>query len=159
VSAGVGWATLGPLVPRAIGDSAGTEIRRLKDCISDLLSVSAIRAIARGSEPGHIIGALLEVLVGTLRVHLAYAEFKVTRIGAPVVLARFSQRPTSNELPQEIRATVDAWLGDRTQDIAVCHSLPDRGRRSFPSSSHPWVAFTDRLAAGVLVARRPSDAD
>src|ERR1700722_9931298 len=58
-------------------ESASTEVRRLKDCIGDLLSVSAIQAISRGSEPGHIIGALLEVLVGTLRLHLAYTEFKL----------------------------------------------------------------------------------
>ena len=100
---------------RMNSESAGTEIRRLKDCIGNLLSVSAIQAISRGSEPGHIIGALLEVLVGTLRLHLAYAEFKVSGIGIPVALARFSQLPRSNDLPQEIRAPVDAWLADSTQ--------------------------------------------
>ena len=94
-------------------ESASTEIRRLKDCISDLLSVSAIQAISRGSEPGHIIGALLEVLVGTLRLHLAYAEFEVTGIGIPIALARFSQPPRSNDLPRKIRAPVDAWLADK----------------------------------------------
>ena len=91
------------------------EVRRLKDCIGDLLSVSAIQAISRGNEPGHIIRALLEVLVGTLRLHLAYAEFKVTCIGTPVALARFSQLPRSNDLPPEIRAPVDTWLEDKTQ--------------------------------------------
>jgi AraC-like DNA-binding protein len=97
------------------GTSAPTEIRRLKDCISDLLSVSAIQAISRGSEPCHIIGALLEVLMGTLRLHLAYAEFKVTRFGVPVGLGRFSQQPGSNDLPREVRAPVDDWLGNQTQ--------------------------------------------
>ena len=97
------------------GTSAPTEVRRLKDCISDLLSVSAIQAISRGSEPGHIIGALLEVLLGTLRLQLAYAEFKVTGIGAPAALARFSQRPGSKELPRKIRAAVDTWLEDKSR--------------------------------------------
>jgi AraC-like DNA-binding protein len=95
--------------------SASTEVRRLKDFIGDLLTVSAILSIARGSEPGHIIGALLEVLVGTLRLHLAYAKCKVTGFGVPIALARFSQPPGSNELPPEIRAPVDAWLGDKNQ--------------------------------------------
>ena len=97
------------------GENAGTEVRRLKDCIGDLLSVSAIRAISRGSEPDHIIGALLEVLVGTLRLQLAYAEFKVTTTGIPVALARFSQPSKSIDLPRKIRAPVDAWLGDEKQ--------------------------------------------
>jgi AraC-like DNA-binding protein len=96
-------------------ESASTEVRRLKDCISDLLSVSAIQAISRGSEPGHIIGTLLEVLVGTLRLHLAYAEFKFRGTGVPIALARFARLSESNDLPREIRTTVDAWLRDKRQ--------------------------------------------
>jgi AraC-like DNA-binding protein len=99
---------------RVSSESANTEVRRLKDCIGDLLSVSAIQAISRGSEPGHIVGALLEVLVGTLRLHLAYAEFKVKGTGIPIALSRFSRAPRSNDLPREIRVPVDAWLKDRT---------------------------------------------
>src|ERR1700679_3395910 len=100
---------------RVSGKSASTESRRLKDCIGDLLSVSAIQAISRGTEPGHIVGALLEVLVGTLRLHLAYSEFKLTGIGVPIALGRFSRLPKSNDLPPAIRAPVDAWLRDKTQ--------------------------------------------
>jgi AraC-like DNA-binding protein len=96
------------------GESASAEMRRLKDCISDLLSVSAIQALSRGGAPRHILGALLEVLAGTLRLHLAYAEFRDTDIGTPVALGRFS-RPRSNDLPKEIRASVDAWLRDKTR--------------------------------------------
>lgn len=100
---------------RINGESASTEIRRLKDCIGDLLSVSAIQSIARGDEPGHIVGALLEVLVGTLRLHLAYAEFKVNGARNPIALARFAQLPRSNGLPQAIRAPVDTWLANEPQ--------------------------------------------
>ena len=84
--------------PKMNPAGASSEVRRLKDCIGDLLSVSAIQAISRGSEPSNIIGALLEVLMGTLRLHLAYAEFKVTGTSTPIALARFSQLPKSNEL-------------------------------------------------------------
>src|SRR5580692_3084537 len=97
------------------GESAGTEVRRLKDCISDLLSVSAIQAISRGSEPGHIMGALLEVLMGTLHLDLVYAAFKITRIGIPVGLGRFSHMPGSHDLPRELRAPVNDWLSDKTK--------------------------------------------
>ena len=100
---------------RVNGENANAEIRRLKDCIGDLLSVTALQAISRGREPGHIVGALLEVLVGTLSLHLAYAEFKIERIGIPVALARFSQLPKYNDLPQEIRIRVDAWLEDKAR--------------------------------------------
>lgn len=96
-------------------ENAGAEVRQLKACISDLLSVLAIQAISRGREPRQVIGALLEVLVGTLRLDLAYAEFKVARGVAPIALARFSQPPAPNDLRREIRASVDTWLRDQSQ--------------------------------------------
>jgi AraC-like DNA-binding protein len=99
---------------RANSEGGSAEVRRLKDCISDLLSVSALQSISRGNEPGHIVGALLEVLVGTLRLNFAYAEFKVTGIGVPYVLARFSQRSKQRDLPPEMRTPIDAWLRDET---------------------------------------------
>ena len=100
---------------RISSESANTEVRRLKDCIGDLISVSAIQAISRGSEPAHIVGALLEVLMGTLRLHLAYAEFKVADIAIPIALARHSQPSRSNNLPRDFRAAIDAWLADKTR--------------------------------------------
>lgn len=106
-------------------ENAGAEVRRLRACISDLLSVSAIQAISRGREPRDIIGALLEVLLGTLRLDLAYAEFKVARAGAPIALARFSQLPAPNDLRPEIRASVDTWLGNHPQtspSVVRCQS-------------------------------------
>jgi AraC-like DNA-binding protein len=151
---------------RVSSESAHTEVRRLKDCIGDLLSVSAIQAISRGSEPGHIVGALLEVLAGTLRLHLAYAEFKVKGTGIPVALARFSQLPRSNDLPREIRAPVDAWLKDETQTspfVTRCRSadgdlsltLVSLGMRTeigwllVCSSRDDFPTQTERLILGV----------
>jgi AraC-like DNA-binding protein len=151
---------------RVSSDSASTEIRRLKDCIGDLLSVSAIQAISRGSGPGHIIGSLLEVLVGTLRLHLAYAEFKATDTGIPIALARFSQLPKSNALPPAIRAPVDDWLADesRTSPFVIpCQSrdgdlslaLVNLGLRTevgwllVCSSRKDFPTQTERLILGV----------
>ena len=108
-----------------IGETAGTEIRRLKDCIGDLLSVSAIQAISRGREPGDIIGTLLEMLLGTLRLHLAYAEFNVAGTPLAVGVARFPRRRRPEGLPREIRAAADAWLGDESQTspfVSRCRS-------------------------------------
>jgi hypothetical protein len=152
-------------------ESASTEVRRLKDCIGDLLSVSAIQAISRGSEPGHIIGALLEVLVGTLRLHLAYAEFKATGTGIPIALARFSQLPKSNDLPAAFREPVGEWLADKTQTspfIIRCRSrdgdlslaLVSLGLRTeigwllVCSSREDFPTQTERLILGVAPPSR-----
>lgn len=92
------------------GDNADVEAKRLKAFIADLLSVSAIQVISGGREPLQIIGALLEVLLGTLRLDLAFAEFKVSSPGALAELVRFSKLSTLNEVRPEIRAAVDTWL-------------------------------------------------
>ena len=138
---------------RMKSESASTEVRRLKDCIGDLISVSAIQAISRGSEPGHIIGSLLEVLVGTLRLHLAYAEFKVTDIGIPIALSRFSQPPRSNNLPREIRACVDAWLVDRTRTSPFVVRRRSAGR----DLSLTIVSLGLRTEIGWLLVCSPRD--
>ena len=147
-------------------ENADNEVRRLKDCIADLLSVSAIQAIARGSEPGHIIGALLEVLVGTLRLRLAYAEFKLTGTGASIALSRFSQLPKPSEIPAAIRAPADAWLADKARTspfIARCRgreggfslALVNLGLRAeigwllVCSSREDFPTQTERLILGV----------
>jgi AraC-like DNA-binding protein len=96
-------------------EDAGAEVRRLKTCIGDLLSLSATQALTRGREPEHIMGPLLEVLMGTLRLDLAYAEFKIQGSGTPVRLARFSQRPAPESLLPEIRRSIETWLADGFQ--------------------------------------------
>ena len=144
----------------------GTEVRRLKDCIGDLLSVSVIQAISRSGQPAHIIGVLLEVLAGTLRLHLAYAEFKVTGAGVPIALARFSQLQKSNELPRAIRTLTDAWLADqarlspfvircRSRDGDLSLALVTLGSRTETgwllvcSSRENFPTQTERLILGV----------
>ena len=151
---------------RINSESASTEVRRLKDCIGDLLSVSAIPAISRGGEPAHIIVALLEVLVGTLRLKLAYAEFKVTGVGIPIALARPARLPKSNALPAAIRVPVDAWLRDKTRTspfLIRCRSrdgdlslaLVSLGLRAeigwllVCSSREDFPTQTERLVLGV----------
>jgi len=107
------------------GENAGAEIRRLRGCISDLLCVSAIQAISRRREPEDVVGVLLEVLVGTLHLNLAYAEFKLTSAEKPIALARTSQLPAPNDLAPEIRAAVEARMGDLAQEslsVVRCQS-------------------------------------
>lgn len=147
-------------------ENVGEEVRRLKACISDLLSVSAIQAISRGREPGHIIGTLLEVLLATLRLDFAYAEFQIQSDGAPVALARFSPMRAPTDLPPEVRASVDAWLGDRSQTspfVVRCQSADgDLSLALVRLGYHPQIGWllvcsrredfptqTERLLVGV----------
>ena len=56
-----------------IEQTAG-EIKRLKACINDLISVLALPAIWSGHEPAQILSTLLDVLLGMLRLDFAYAR-------------------------------------------------------------------------------------
>jgi len=54
-------------------EQAANEIKRLKACINNLISVQALPAIWRGGQPSQIVGALLDMLPQT-REDVALAE-------------------------------------------------------------------------------------
>jgi AraC-like DNA-binding protein len=99
--------------------SVSTEIRRLKNCISDLLTLSASQAISRGGDPERVIGSLLEVLLRALGLDLAYAEFKPDCDGPVVVLARSSHFPKPETFVLEVRKSVESWLTDSAQTSPI----------------------------------------
>jgi PAS domain-containing protein len=87
------------------------EIKRLKACINDLISVLALPAIWSGHEPSRIIGTLLDVLLGILRLDFAYARLSDSiGGGAPIEMVRLAQRQTLNVQPQEIGQILNPWL-------------------------------------------------
>ena len=55
------------------------EVECLKACINDLTSLLALPAIFTGREPHQIITALLEVLMGVLRLDAAYAAYAAVK--------------------------------------------------------------------------------
>ena len=81
------------------------EVGRLKACVNDLTSLLALPAIFTGREPDQIIAALLDVLMGILRLDAAYAEIKDPSGCAPISMMRpvLSENPTVGRL--EIQAS------------------------------------------------------
>ena len=57
-------------------DTSG-EIKRLKRCLNDLVSVLALPAMWSGSQPSQIVHTLLDALLGMLCLDLVYARFKI----------------------------------------------------------------------------------
>src|SRR5215469_7584997 len=55
-------------------DETANEIKRLQGCINDLISVLALPAMWIGQDPEQIVGSLLDVLVGMLRLDFAYVR-------------------------------------------------------------------------------------
>jgi hypothetical protein len=68
---------------RETNESVDDEVGRLKACINDLTGLLALPAIFTGREPNQIIAALLDVLMGILRLDTVYADVKDPADWAP----------------------------------------------------------------------------
>src|SRR6266567_8810781 len=87
------------------------EIKRLKACINDLISVLALPAIWSGQEPSQIVSTLLDVLLGMLRLDFAYARLSDSiGGGAPIEMVRLAQHRNLAAQPQEIGQALNTWL-------------------------------------------------
>src|SRR6185436_20753100 len=94
-------------------DQTAVEIKRLKACINDLISVLALPAIWSGNEPSQIVGTLLDVLLGMLRLDFAYARLSDSiGGGTPIEMVRSAQRRNLTTPPQEIGQALNPWLAD-----------------------------------------------
>lgn len=79
------------------------EIKRLQRCINDLVSLLALPAIWRGSEPSQIVQTLLDVLLRMLCPDFAYARLSDAFGAMPVDILRVAEDSKINLPPQELR--------------------------------------------------------
>src|SRR6266404_1477783 len=93
-------------------EQAANEIKRLKDCINNLISVQALPAIWSGGQPSQIVSALLDMLLEMLSLDFAYARLKDSTGGAPLEMARLAQDRNLTAQPQMIGRALHPWLGD-----------------------------------------------
>jgi PAS domain S-box-containing protein len=92
-------------------DQTAGEIKRLKACINDLVSVLALPAIWSGHEPSQIVSTLLDVLLGMLRLDFAYARLSDSiGGGAPIEMVRLAQGRNLTAPPQEFGQALNPWL-------------------------------------------------
>ena len=102
------------------------EIKRLKACINDLISVLALPAMWSGQQPSQIVSTLLDVLLGMLRLDFVYARLSDSiGGGAPIEMVRLAQGRNLAVQPQEIGHALNPWLtGDpRTSPLVMPNLL------------------------------------
>src|SRR5215470_19553356 len=130
------------------------EIKNLKACINDLISVLALPAIWTGRERSQIISTLLEVLVGMLRLDFAYARVSNSIGAEPLEIVQLARPGNVTAQPQEIGHILKPWLrGD-----------PPKSSLKVPNPSGEGEVLIAALplglqdAVGVLVAasQRPN---
>jgi len=95
------------------------EIRRLRGCINDLISVQALPAMWTGQEPAQIVSTLLDVLIGMLRLEFAYARLKDPAGESPIEMLRLPQSRNLTASPQTIGHVLQPWLEDAPQKWPV----------------------------------------
>ena len=64
------------------------EIKHLKECVNNLISVLALPAVWTGGEAHQIVTALLDTLLGMLRLDCVYVGLKGTASTAPIEMIR-----------------------------------------------------------------------
>ena len=94
-------------------DTSG-EIRHLKRCLNDVVSVLALPAMWSGSQPSQIVHTLLDALLGMLCLDFVYARFEDPAGGAPIEVLKIAPS-TTWMLPDDIHKMVNQWFGDDSQ--------------------------------------------
>src|SRR5580658_10500378 len=92
------------------GDVAD-EIKRLRRCINDLVSLFALPAIWSGAEPSQIVHTLLDALQRMLQLDLVYVRLRDSGGRAPIEMVRFAQSQERAAQPHEIGEAFKHWLG------------------------------------------------
>jgi PAS domain S-box-containing protein len=123
------------------------EVKRLRRCINDLISVLALPATWIGSEPSRIVNNLLDGLLKMLDLDLVYVRLGCST-GEALELLRASSTWQVMPQLQEVGEMVRSWLGDGTQN------WPELTRKTFKHRDISILPLQLGLQGeiGVLVA-------
>jgi formate hydrogenlyase transcriptional activator len=128
------------------------EIKRLKGCINDLVSIVTIPAIWSGRESTQIVSTLLDALLGILRLDFAYARLKDPVSGTPIEMMRCAQSPNLTVPPQEIAQVLKGWLANSTS------KLPSQARKNIGGELFSFapmrLGLRDNLGVVIAGSRR-----
>jgi PAS domain S-box-containing protein len=96
-------------------ENSAEEIKRLRRCINDLVSVLALPATWSGYEPSQIVRTLFDVLLGILPLDLIYLRLKDPGNEAPIEMSWVAEPQRVENGTQEIGVLLDQWLGPDSQ--------------------------------------------
>ena len=96
-------------------ENSADEIKRLRRCNSDLVSVLALPAIWTGAEASKIVQTLLDTLLGLLHLDLVYLQLREPVGDAPLEAVRVAQSRDLMPRPEEICEALNRCLGGDLQ--------------------------------------------
>jgi signal transduction histidine kinase len=92
-------------------DTSPDEVRRLRGCLNDLVSIVALPAAWAGSEPTEIVGTLLDTLLGVLALDFVYARFVDVEGLSWIEMLRCARPLEGITRPRELGSVLDRCLG------------------------------------------------
>jgi len=92
-------------------DTPDEDLRRLRDCVRDLIALSALPQVWVGCTTPDVISGFLDTLVGSLRLDLAYARITESQGRPAVEAARANGRPEVAGRAQEVGRALAPILG------------------------------------------------
>src|SRR5208283_5997712 len=100
------------------------EIKHLRRCINDLVSVLALPATWTGGAPSQIVGNSLDALVRILSLDFIYARLRESTGPAFTEMVRVGSNWESKPRPEEIGEKLQPWLENDPQQLpAVVKNL------------------------------------
>ncbi|HEU5400565.1 MAG TPA: hypothetical protein VFU86_04360, partial [Terriglobales bacterium] len=99
-------------------ESSIEEIRRLRRCINDLVSILALPAVWTGAAPSHLMGNLLDALVSMLNLDFIYARLGNSGGSGYTEMVRVGPALEPKPQPWEIGDRLRPWLADNLQEIS-----------------------------------------
>jgi PAS domain S-box-containing protein len=128
-------------------EAPADEVKHLRACINNLVSVLALPALWSGHGPSHVLRTLLDALLGMLRLDFAYARLGEGPSAPPIEVVRSAPPRDVASRPQEVGAALAVYLGagESTGTTRVPNPLGD----GEVSIAHFRLGLDDE--AGVLV--------
>lgn len=88
------------------------EIKRLRGCVSDLVSILALPALWIGGDASQVVSTVLDALLGMLRLDFAYVRLNSPRDETPFEMVRSTQSLNLMDRSEEIGDLLNNFLGD-----------------------------------------------
>jgi PAS domain S-box-containing protein len=100
-------------------ESPSEEIRRLRRCINDLVSVLALPATWTGGAPSQVVGNSLDALVSMLSLDFIYARLRESTGKAFTEMVRVGSSWESKPRPEEVGEKLQPWLENDPEELPV----------------------------------------
>ena len=128
------------------------EIKRLRRCIGDLVSVVSLPAIWTGGEPSQIAHTLLDALSSMLHLDLAYVRWNDPAAETPSEVVRLAQGLGDVDGGRQIGEAIGRSLGDDAQEWPA--RIPDPTAEGMMSIVPLRLGLRGELGAFVAGSRR-----